>query len=857
MNRLQQLMATCATGALMVCAGQAHGQTSQSNPPASAQQGASTSSPANATDQATKRAEETKQDTEAASTGSIGEVVVTAVPHGASLQNLGVSASVYTDDRRNLVGITTANDIINFEPSASLNGEFLSLRGVNRTLTSSFGPPPGISVLVDGIYTDSPDYLSQPDFFSDRVEVLRGPQGTTGGRNAIGGEVDVVSKRPTPDFYEEGRVGYTNYSYWYADAAFSGPITDTLGFRIDDAYGDQPSGDGFFKNLASKVRPGSGSSNLADAQLQWTPNSNFKLWGRLQNFGSDNAASYGATPGEYPGLTSLPGSAFPTVEGTRCPELDCLAPNVATELAPNSNPTSRNPYVIDVNTVGYAKLKDDWTYTTQATWTLPGATVEYTGGYSQYTYDSLSDADGTALTAAPWDTQIAVDTETKRFYQNELDIKSPDNQRLRWSAGVFQYWQNYKQVFQTEEPNNPDLSFPTLGGVPAAPNPQRDIYYQSPKSTTESEAVYGQLDYNLTDTLRLTGGLRYTWDATQSSVRIREIFDTAGVFQDPGLGSLDVSPTASNPSSAKGSWSDWSGKFGVEWRPEPKTLIYASAAKGYKSGGMVLTDILPIPTVGPETLYDYEAGIKRTFGSTLLVDADVYYYDYHNLQEIFSVQNPANGIISTDLASAQRARTYGFELESVWSPIKDFHLTFNYSYLNARFLRFDPAAGSSFVDFSQSSPSGCNTGPTPQVQCTGVAHANLNGNTLPQAPANKVTVNPLYTFHTPIGSLSLSATYAYIDQQYYSIFNSPDFLAKSYYDLDLRALYQPIQGHYTFIVYAKNVTNQLQKVNDSTGAFNQGPNNLVPPGGVFATRGQTTFFTTGPMVVGVELQARF
>ena len=79
------------------------------------------------------------------------------------------------EERRNLVGITTASDIVNFTPSMSLNGENLSLRGVNRVITPSFGPPPGIAVFVDGIYTDSPDYLNQPDFFSDRIEIDRDP----------------------------------------------------------------------------------------------------------------------------------------------------------------------------------------------------------------------------------------------------------------------------------------------------------------------------------------------------------------------------------------------------------------------------------------------------------------------------------------------------------------------------------------------------------------------------------------------------------------------------------------------------------------------------------------------------------
>jgi iron complex outermembrane receptor protein len=141
--------------------------------------------------------------------------------------------------------------------------------------------------------------------------------------------------------------------------------------------------------------------------------------------------------------------------------------------------------------------------------------------------------------------------------------------------------------------------------------------------------------------------------------------------------------------------------------------------------------------------------------------------------------------------------------------------------------------------------------------CAPLALANLNGNHLPEAPANKVTVNPVYTLRFPIGSLSLSATYSWIDKQYYSIFSSPNWRAPSYYDLDLRAVFQPAGGHWSFILYGRNVTNQTQEVFAGTGSFTSGPNNLVPAGGAFATRGAHFYYPLGPAVVGGEVQVRF
>ena len=850
MFRRMHLLASCAAGAFLMSASLAAAQT-QPPPPASDQPAGPT---AETSDQAA-RAAATSQNTQASSAQTIGELVVTATSRPITLQHLPVAASVFTDERRNLVGIETASDIVNFTPSMSLNGEFLSLRGVGR-YTDELGTDPGVAVFVDGIYTPSPDYLNQPDFFTDRIEILRGPQGTLGGQNDIGGSVNVVEKRPTDTFHEEGRISVNNYYYWYADGSVSGPITNTLRFRIGDSYADQPSNHGFVKNLDSPIYPGSGWSNIFEGQLEWKPTSNFDAWFKVQNFASDNAASYGVNPDQftpYPKNTPFGFANCPTVNGV---DYRCTVPNPTDLQSPTSNPEIKNRNVVNVNTVGYVKLKNDWTFTGQITYNFPGATLEYIGGYSQYDYLYLYDADGTPSgnqggpSLPPgFLSQINVGYQAQQWYQNEIQLKSDSESRLKWLVGFFQYHNHYYAPYYLEEPNNPTLANPTGGG----PNPNREYYGQIGILTDEAEAIYGNLDYTLTDTLRLTGGLRYNWDSKHGDVTFRSVFDNAGIFFAPTLAALDLGTTHET---ANVSSSDWTGKIGAEWQPDSRTLAYVSATKGFKSAGMALANFTPLPVVAPETLYAYEAGLKRNFGGQLLIDADVYYYDYRNLQQFLSVED-SRGLISSELFSAKRARTYGFELESVWSPTTDFQLTFNYSYLNARFTQFDGP----FVDFSTLAPGCVGTGPagppgTPG-QCLGVTHPNLNGNIIPQSPENKVTINPVYTMHFPIGKVTLSATYAWIDKQYYGVFNNPNFLAPSYYNLDLRLLYQPTGGHYTVILYARNVTNQTQIINYSTGGFVNGPANLVVPPSDFPSRGQTTYYVNPPRVYGIELQARF
>ncbi len=873
MFQRKRLMLSCAIGAMLLSAGVA---TAQGASPNQAQPTTESPSTAATTD-AAKRANETSQSTQAASAAAVGEVVVTATSRRVALQHLPVAASAYTDQRRNLVGIETSSDIVNFTPSMSLNGEFLSLRGVGR-YTDELGTDPGVAVFVDGIYTASPDYLNQPDFFSDRIEVLRGPQGTLGGENDIGGSVNVVEKRPTDAFHEEGRIGFNNYDYLYTDLSVSGPITDKLSFRLADAFADQPRYNGFNKNLDSSVYPGSGSSNLLEGQLEWKPTSNFDAWFKVQNFENDNAATYGANPTQY-AISTV--SYCPTINGV--PDL-CLGPNGSSlflaQTPPVGNPqlnSHRPNYVVDDNTVGYTKEKNDYTFTTQLTWSLPGATLEYIGGYSQYDYEYLSDGDGTPSNAFGFNLVSATTTgnQWEKSYQNEIQLKSDNASKLKWIVGAFQYHSNYYAPYYNEEPNNPSLVDPvfatgpgaancaTTGPIPgscplAAPNPHRAVYSQIANLSDESEAIYGNADYSITDNLKLTGGLRYNWDDKQGDITFRNIFDTAGVFFDPPLYALDVTPSPSHES-ANISSSDWTGKVGVEYQPDPSTLAYADVSKGYKSGGLGLVQKIPIAEVPPETLYDYEAGVKKTFGGQLLIDADVYYYDYHNLQQLLPTLDSATGVVFPELVSAQRARNYGFELESVWSPTQDFQLTFNYSYLNARFTQFSLPGG--ITDVSELAP-GCTGTGTPGPagtpgQCAAAYHTNLNGNVIPQSPENKVTINPVYTMHFPVGKVTVSATYAFVDKQYYSFFNNPGFQAPSYSDLDLRLLYQPTRGHFTFILFARNVTNQLQIINYSTGAFFNGPANLIKSPAGFPSSGQVTYFTNPPRTFGAELQVRF
>src|ERR1700754_1545482 len=163
----------------------------------------------------------------AAATNTIEELVVTAEKRSQSLQDVPVAISAFTSEKRDLLGITSIQDMTNFTPGLEYTSanDRNSLRGVARLSNAQALAIP-TAVYDDGIYTTSTVTAGKTPIFTDRVEALRGPQGTLYGRNSIGGAINVISVRPTKEFYAEVRGTYANYNRTLLEAAISGPILD-------------------------------------------------------------------------------------------------------------------------------------------------------------------------------------------------------------------------------------------------------------------------------------------------------------------------------------------------------------------------------------------------------------------------------------------------------------------------------------------------------------------------------------------------------------------------------------------------------------------------------------------------------
>jgi len=256
---------------------------------------------------------QSKSSATAAASNTIEELVVTAEKRAQSLQDVPVAVSAFTSERRDLIGITTVSDLTNFTPGLEYNAQNdrNTLRGVGRN-TNVHAAEGSVAQYSDGIYTSSTVEAGKTPLFVDRIEVLRGPQGTLYGRNSIGGAINIISKRPTEDFYAEVRGQVQNYGHTILEGAASGP-TMIPGVQFRLAAGWEKQTEGWLKNTV----PGSpNEGNIIDqkiweGQLKFHFNDRFEGWMKLSGIDWHNEGGGPGSRNTYDKVTYPAGTNAP------------------------------------------------------------------------------------------------------------------------------------------------------------------------------------------------------------------------------------------------------------------------------------------------------------------------------------------------------------------------------------------------------------------------------------------------------------------------------------------------------------------------------------------------------------------
>jgi len=859
----------------------------------------------------------------AAGATAVGEIIVTAEKRAANIQDVPEAVTAFTSEERNIVGINTVQDMTDFTPGLTYSSQLdrPAMRGLARN-NNIYLSDSAVAVYYDDFYSNSTFLVGRDDMLIDQVEVLLGPQGTLYGRNAIGGLINTISKRPTDVLSGEFRAIAGNYGYTKLEGTVAGPITDHLSFRLS-AY-DLNQTRGYFNNLV----PGAPSEGEVrhdpyfDAQLEWKDDRN-DLWvdAYTLTFNGDRGGP-GAllgTPTAGPYDTALTSTSNGLFFNPNFPYGGGAVPGSVVGMIPGAN----NPALGNIRNFAHSvstNIDVDAAYaiTFHYVHHFDGFDIKYVGGYSQYHYDlhtSYFNGDNSSITqyqiplnppganglcAAGYlgpcgpltvdPSQIfQYDTHTA-WYSHELTLSSTTNSPLQYIAGAYFYNEtdNNPETFQS--PGQAQVGSPILfnalvtghGFVPAIANPSRDFLLLDYQDRIRSYAAYGQLDWKITPTIKLTGGLRYTYDEKQGVEETRYIDFSSGILNPASFGSstpavdistLEISPTGTGTAAlakgvtcaatlqTTGSFAgDWTrclgdhssavtGTAGIEFTPDHDTLVYARYNRGYKAFGLNAGFVGPGPEALPETVDDFELGFKKTFGHTLTLDADAFYYNYVNDQVPIGV--PLGSINVVEFINIPKAVSDGIELTANWRPVDHLNMTLTYGFDHTSIRSGctavgGVATGACYVDVLD--PGAQAIGARP-VGSTGLQA--VSGDELPQAPENKLAFNANYTWEFERGNLSLSGTFIWKDKSYGSIFTRTYDEAPSWDQVDLRAIWAGKDDRYEVVLYVKNLFNSLGYDSASAGY----PIN-APVGGGPATQA-SSYDLTPPRLYGMELHFKF
>ncbi len=805
---------------------------------------------------------------------ALQDIVVTAEKRSVNLQDVPLAVSAFNSETRQLMGLNTLQDMTNFTPGLTFSSgtDRVFIRGVGRQ-TNTNGSDPGVATYTDGVYNSSTFSVASSDFFVDRVEVLRGPQGTLYGRNSIGGAINTISKRPTEEFQAELRGTLGNYGVYNLEASASGALMPGLRARIAGASNNQDKG--YFTNDAGGGSEGGrGHSRYIEMQLEADLGPDVVAWVKAFASGSNldqrttnSVGPYDFAP--YPTGAIIPGSAF----GYLLPGFVAGDPNP-------SNPGQKDNRRFSTNTPQTLDISDNYGVTADLKWTLPGFDVRVLGGYQEYELRSAYDFDGNSMKSyqfplaegptvcsfVPGCGPLTVNPSQKfelvnkvSFGSAELNLTSNGDGPFQWVTGLYYYQETLKQASHFNSVDQMELRTPANG--PA--NPSGDYVYAASSLTTKSKAVFGQIDYQFTDTLKFTGGLRYTHDKKSGTESFRILCLGCGGYTPDQYGlltpALDITaalisyavnegvstPVAIDPLTGNavrglsGSWDAVTGTAGFEWKPGEDSLGYARYSRGYKSGGFNAGGISEFPQTEPESVDAFELGYKHTFSNAVRLNAAAYYYNYGGLQVPLTVTDPG-GANLTRFFNLDKSESYGLELEGTWQATSALQLSASYGYAKSKVK--DACCFVDGQDPLAQQPGAQPVGPL----VAGQQPQSLDGSELPNTPRHKLGLNALYSIDFSPGTLTLSGSYMWRDKAYYNIFNRFYNQAPSFDQVDLRAIWTDNDNRYRVIAYVRNLF-------DSVGYDGASGTLLATPPAPMGAISQSYSFTP-PRTFGVQLQ---
>ena len=595
--------------------------------------------------------------------GKIEKVTVTARRTKENQQKVPASVSSFSEKSLDRIGATDVTGLQGAIPNANIaqgrgssNATNIYIRGVGQPdALQTFDP--AVGVYVDDVYLSRIRGTQFELMDIERLEVLRGPQGTLYGKNTIGGALKVITRRPTDE--SKGAASFTvgSYGELVGNGTISGGLTDTLAASASLLIGSR---DGYVENPVTDAEYNDRGVGAGRVKLAWDPSEDFQLDVSFDYAEEDAALNVGQATNT---LTTILGVPLLVVPATP-PEF-----NFETRTTPGLPNSTEMTH---------------WGGSASATWDLDDAwTLRSITAYRELQNRDYVDIDATQLELG----DVLVDVDQNQTSQELQLLYAGTNWQL--VSGLYYLREN---IVSHQEAYADDYLGGFLGGNTFLRTVDDDLQ-------TTSWAAFANAVFALTDTVNLSTGIRYTEEE-------KEYFRTTSTFSNSALfnGTFAFSRTES--------WENVSPMVSLDWQANDNTLLYARYATGFKSGGFngranAAGEDQPYD---PETLDSYEVGVKSDWADgTVRTNITAFYNDYTDFQARVSrsVTSPTQPIPAIDFAvlNAGGLEIYGAELEFLAYPVPELRLDASIGYLHAEYTEFfEVRAGPVTIDRSWQTP---------------------------------------------------------------------------------------------------------------------------------------------------------
>jgi len=711
----------------------------------------------------------------AAETADTNEIVVTAQNRSQNVQDVPIAISVVTGKALADKGVTDFTSVQKVAPVLNItndtNNTRVSVRGIG-SLTNNEAQDQSIAVNIDGEYINRPTILNAAIFDLDRVEVLRGPQGTLYGRNSTGGAVNFITRKPGNAFAVNASASYGNYNSVLVDGGVDLPLGDVGGirvagfFRSHDGYSFHPNRP--FSPTSAYVPSASNRSDTdhtggGRVSIRLKPAAGLTIDAAVERVEQDIITGAQAwadltSAANNPGTSTTACANGWTKIGQVAGGISCLPTNTNI-LAGYDRHSYPSPLV------GVSSLSQQSTAVRgRIAYDFGPATLTYTGGYR-----STHNTGMNTLSPAFVFTNFGASVKTQ---SHELRLNG-DTAGVQWQTGVF--------YFREKQNTNGGLYTPFVGANGSYVN-----YFRHP-TDTKSWSVFGQVEVPVADKLTVVAGGRYTHDERDA---VFTNFNPFFFVFSGGTGAFNTGPVnlagkesvygvTATKLHFSGSRFTWMG--GLNYKPNADTLIYAKVSSGYKAGGFDGAGT----TFRPETNTAYEAGAKVGFGRST-VNVAGFYYDYKDLQNDVLL-NPA---IGAQTFNAGKAKIYGVELEATLRPTDNDTITASASLMHATYTQFTASVQSYDIGNSPTNP----------------LTMNLAGNRLPQAPNYLLTLGWDHVFDLGgAGTVTASAYTRYKGDYFLDFYNYNDSHQKAHTQSDFSLEWKPENKHFAVMAFVRNI----------------------------------------------------